>query len=191
MNPLLAPLWMAGLLWLLVAKQARQYRYLGFTFLSVFLVLLAMKAKSYYVAPAYPELFAAGAVAFERVTEAAALRWTRGAYAAAALIAGAAVAPFVVPVLTIRQFLAYQRTLSGFDPVQMENLAPSLLPQQYADEFGWQDMARATAKAYDALPQNDRSSTAVFADDYGEAAAIDYIGPTNRLPKAIGNDVTY
>jgi 4-amino-4-deoxy-L-arabinose transferase-like glycosyltransferase len=144
MNPLLTPLWLGGLSWLLLSKPASKYRFLAWTFISIFAVLLVLKAKNYYVSPAYPVLFAAGAVAFEKTTEVAA-RWVRGIYVGLVLAAGSVLAPFVLPVLPVNDFLAYQRVFGGFTPIRLEKNSRSLLPQQFADEFGWEEMVRKTA----------------------------------------------
>ena len=119
MNPLLAPLWLSGIAWLIFAKIARPVQFLGCFFLTIFVVLLIIRAKNYYVVPAYPVLFAAGAVAFESWSESR--RWTRGLYfAAAVLVAGLILAPFVLPVLPIEGFVAYQRVFGNFRPVILE-----------------------------------------------------------------------
>ena len=190
MNPLLAPLWVGGLLFLLRAERARPFRCAGWAFVGVFGGLLLLRAKNYYVAPAYPMLFAAGAVALEGWTTQA-RRWVRGAYVAATLAAGVALAPFVLPVLPVETFVAYQRAWGGFQPVRFERHAGERLPQQFADEFGWEAMARETARAYHALPAAQRARTAVFANNYGEAAAVDFFGPKYGLPEAISSHVTY
>ena len=38
---------------------------------------------------------------------------------------------------------------------------------------------------------NERSVTAIFANSYGQAGAIDYFGPKYGLPKAISNHQSY
>jgi len=127
MNPLSGPLWLGGLAWLLLAKDAQPVRFLGWVFLTIFLVLLILKAKNYYVTPAYPMLFAAGGVAFENWSLTKRQR-LRGAYAGAVLISGLILAPFVVPVLSLETFLAYQRALGGFRPVVFERAETGPLP---------------------------------------------------------------
>ncbi len=190
MNPLLAPLWIAGFAWLLWAKPATRFRFLGLTCLGIFTLLIALKAKNYYLAPIYPALFAAGAIAFETASANTA-RWTRPLYATAVLAPGIILAPFALPILPVEKFLAYQQAFQGFTPIRMENLKPALLPQQFADEFGWQQMVEKTAVVYNSLPQPQRDQTAIFANDYGEAAAIDFFGPRYGLPPAVSNHVTY
>ncbi len=68
MNPILAPLWVAGLLWLFFAKEGSRYRIFGWAYVVMLVTFIVLKGKNYYLAPAYPILFAAGAIAFERLT---------------------------------------------------------------------------------------------------------------------------
>ena len=190
MNPLLAPLWLGGLAWLLLARRARPFRFAGWTFLGIFLLLLALRAKNYYAAPAYPVLFAAGAVAFEEAT-AHGWRWARSVYVAAVLASGLILAPLVLPVLPVRTLIAYESALGGFQPVRFEKQASGPLPEQFAGEFGWEDMARETGRAFGHLSAAERRTTAVFANDYAEAGAIDFFGPKYGLPAAISKHETY
>jgi len=190
MNPLLAPLALAGILWLLRAKSARPFRFAGWAALFVITSLLAIQAKNYYVTPIYPILFAAGAITFERIT-AVNFRWARPMYVSLALISGLALAPLVMPILSVPRFLAYQRAWHGFTPVRFEALPADPLPQYFSDEFGWEDMARSTAQAYAQIPQPERAHTAIFANNYGEAAAIDFFGPRYGLPPSISKNETY
>jgi hypothetical protein len=64
----LAPLWLAGVAWLLLARAPGAHRVLGIMFLATFGVFLMIAGKNYDVAPAYPVVFAAGAVPFEGFT---------------------------------------------------------------------------------------------------------------------------
>jgi hypothetical protein len=189
MNPLLAPLWMVGLGWLLVSRDGRRYRALGWTCVSILVLLLLLKSKNYYVAPIYPILFAAGATAFEKATMER--RWMRNGYGAAVVVSGLVLAPLVMPLLSPQGFVRYRAALGGFTPVRFENLDETLLPQYFSDEFGWEDMARKTAKVYAALPEPERASTAIFANDYGQASAIDFFGPRFGLPASISKNESF
>ena len=68
MNPLLFPIWVGGLIWLFFGKEGRRYRIFGWAYLVMLITFIVMKGKNYYLAPAYPILFAAGAIALERIT---------------------------------------------------------------------------------------------------------------------------
>src|SRR5262245_9789077 len=66
LNPLAAPVWIAGLGFLLFARAAARWRALGWAYLVVLVLIVAGGGKAYYLAPIYPLLFAAGGVACER-----------------------------------------------------------------------------------------------------------------------------
>lgn len=184
MNPLSAALALAGLCWLFISRPARAYRFLGFTCAAILLTLLLIKAKNYYAAPAYPALFAAGAAAFESFT-ANKQQLLRPVFGSALLLSGFFFAPLVMPILPIPPFLKLQAAMHGFTPVRFENQPGSLLPQYFSDEFGWEDMVRKTAAVYSSLPKEEQPTTAIFANDYGQAAAIDFFGPRYGLPPSV------
>ncbi len=190
MNPVLAVLASAGLLWLCLHKQARRFRFAGWTALLVVGLWMMVQAKNYYVAPVYPPLFAAGAVAFEGTTENS-LRWARLVYVCLVVFSGVLLAPLVMPILSVPHFLTYQHVWHGFTPVQFEAQPEKPLPQYFADEFGWEEMVRETSRAYAALPETERKQTAIFANDYGEASAIDFFGPKYGLPPSISKKQTF
>ena len=91
MNPLLLPVWLGGLLYLLFATHAARYRALAIAFLTVAAILMLNRtSRSGYLSPTYPMLFAAGGVAAER---AIALRGWRLAVIVMVIAAGAISAP--------------------------------------------------------------------------------------------------
>jgi len=73
MNPVNAIVWASGLGWLLCAPTARGWRFLGWAYVTLLVLFIGTGGKDYYLAPYYPMLFAAGAVAIERWTSAT--RW--------------------------------------------------------------------------------------------------------------------
>ena len=65
-SPLTVPLWVAGL-WFFFGREAGQrYRLLGWLYVVPLALLLVSQGRSYYLAPAYPMVLAAGAVTVER-----------------------------------------------------------------------------------------------------------------------------
>ncbi|MGZ3460042.1 MAG: ArnT family glycosyltransferase, partial [Archangium sp.] len=180
LNPLAAPLWLAGLGFLLFAPAVRPYRALGFTWLLLFGLLVFLRAKDYYLAPAYPMLLAAGAVYAERLLSRPA---ARAAVLVPGLVGFAALAPMTLPVLPEDTFLTWQQAL-GIAPPQHERHAYGALPQHYADQHGWEELAASVAEVYQRLPPETRAHTALFAQNYGEAGALDWFGPAHGLPPA-------
>lgn len=192
MNPVLTPLWLAGLAWFFT-KGGKALLCIGFTAVFAILLLLVIQAKNYYVSPIYPVLLAGGAIYLERwFTQRTWLgAWLRVGYLFAILVSGCVLAPLVMPILPVPQFLAYHRMWRDFTPVVFENVPERPLPQYFADEFGWEAMTQKTAQVFHGLPLQDQAHTAIFANDYGEAAAIDFFGPRYGLPSSISKAETY
>ena len=54
-------LWGAGL-WYFFSKRGARYRVFGWAYLILFVLFIVIRGKSYFLAPAYPPLFAGGAM---------------------------------------------------------------------------------------------------------------------------------
>jgi hypothetical protein len=189
MDPILLPLWLGGLIWLFIGHKGRRYRSLAWTYVVVLGLFIALHGKNYYVAPIYPMLFAAGAAGFEKLTERR-WGWSKPAYVALVVITGALLAPIASPILSPANFLRYQKAL-GIEPAQAEHQNNGPLPQYFSDEFGWENMVEQVARAYHDLSSDEQTRTAIFANSYGEAAAVDFFGPRYGLPRAISNHNSY
>ncbi|MFA6242243.1 MAG: glycosyltransferase family 39 protein [Candidatus Hydrogenedentales bacterium] len=181
-NPVALPIWLGGLLFGLFARAGKQYRWLSFTYVVVFLLLSLTYGKDYYLSPIYPMMFALGALAFERATETR--RVLRPVMASLIFLSGVALAPLALPVLPIETFLAYARATHIQAPRQ-ERSHTDEIPQHFGDRFGWPEMVEFVARAYNDLPEADRTKCAIYVDNYGEASAINFFGPQYGLPRAI------
>ena len=191
LNPFTAPLWISGVVWLLTAKAARPVRFLGVLYPVFLLLMMALHAKDYYLAPVYVICYAAGAVCW--LGGARRPVWGNvlaGAYALLLVLAFIQSVPFSIPVLPPQKFLAYEKVV-GFTPKDSENHAATLLPQFYADRFGWHEMVDKVAKIYNALPPQERAVTGILTDNYGEASAVNLFGPRYGLPVAISGHQSY
>jgi hypothetical protein len=149
----------------------------------VLLVMIALKAKHYYLAPAFTALLAAGAVAVTRFAAARRWPWLAPAYALLVLLGGALIAPLAIPILPPETLVRYTHAIGITEP-RSERHRPAKLPQTFADMHGWEEMVATVARVYDSLPPEERARCAIFASNYGEAGAIDFFGPRYKLPKA-------
>src|SRR6202142_6666 len=191
MHPVAAPLWLAGMWDFLRDAVGRKFRALGWTYLAILLCFLALHGRVYYLAPAYPMLFAAGSVEFERFADWWNHAWIKPAYVAILLITGALLAPLTYfPMLPVEKYLAYAGALH-FGPPRIENHRMGPLPQLYADMYGWQEMAEAVAGAYKKLSAEEKQHGAIFGQNYGQAGSIDFFGAKMGLPKAISGHQNY
>jgi 4-amino-4-deoxy-L-arabinose transferase-like glycosyltransferase len=189
MSPLNFPIWLAGLFFLFFGREGKRYRSLGWAFLVVLASMMILQGKDYYSAPAYPMLLAAGAVVIERAAHNR--RWLKPVTVVALVLTTAPLLPMVIPLLPLETYVHYQEALGLAPPATEKSHLRSPLPQYYSDDLGWQEMTEGVANAYDRLPLGLRSVTAIYAQNYGEAGAIDFFGPKYGLPKAICPHQTY
>jgi hypothetical protein len=174
-----APLALIGLWAYWRSPDGRGFRALGWLYVVAFVIFLVAQGRGYYLAPAYPALYAGGAVWLEnnvrQRTEAVA-RLVRGfawvALAVNILIAGF----FALPVAPINSRW-WQRVIA--------------LSDDFAEEIGWPELVETVARVRDSLPNEERSRVAILAGNYGEAGAIDLYGSQHGLPRAISGTNSY
>ena len=191
MGPASLPVWLAGLLWLLLGRESRDVRPLGWAYLAVLGIMLGTASKPYYLAPAYPVLFAAGGAALERFSE----RWAARAVLRTALVglvglAGLVIAPLAKPLLPVETYVRYAAAL-GVEAAPVERHEMGRLPQFFADMHGWRELAEAVAEVARTLPPDERGRACVFGQNYGQAGAIDLFGPVLGLGPAISAHNSY
>jgi dolichyl-phosphate-mannose-protein mannosyltransferase len=178
-NLVVAPFWVAGLGFYFFMQAGQRYRLLGWMYFVPFLLFAVMQGRSYYLAPAYPMLIAAGVVVWEQwvnslpaKTAGRVKAFTWGSLA----LSGAAFATVMLPVAPVNSDLW---KLS------------SKLHDNFAEEIGWQELTRTVAGIYAALPADEKPGARVLAGNYGEAGAIDLYGAAQGLPEAISGINSY
>ena len=186
LSPVTAPVWISGLAAFAFWPRFAAYRWIAISWAILIAAVIVARGRPYYIAPAYPLLMAGGAVALEAWLP----RLAKPVVAGLVLVAGALFMPLFLPILPVQTFIAYEHALS-FRPSTGERLELGELPQYFADQFGWPDIAKALGETYQALPPEDRARAAVFAWNYGEAAAVDVFGGPWSLPPAISGHENY
>jgi 4-amino-4-deoxy-L-arabinose transferase-like glycosyltransferase len=188
MNPLLAPLWLGGVGWALASPRLARVRFLAIAFCGVFLEMLLLHGKDYYVAPAYGVAFALGAVALCRAVRS---RVARDAYLVAVACVTVLAIPSsmpVVPPAALARFVVWTHT----QPQAQENSARgAVLPQLMADMLGWKDLETRVAEVWRGLTPQEQARTAIVAGNYGEAGAINFYGGDDGLPRAASGHNQY
>jgi 4-amino-4-deoxy-L-arabinose transferase-like glycosyltransferase len=190
-NPLTAPIWIAGVIAFFFSPHLKQYRVLGWSYVVCYSVFFALHGKNYYLAPIYPVLLAAGAVVIETALQTPKRTWLKYAIVIILLASGIHLAPIVIPVFSPDQFLAYTKTLPFKLPVMEHSHARAALPQWYSDQFGWDEIVAETAVAWNQLSPGERHDCGIFAQDYGQAGAIDFLGRQYGLPPALSGHQTW
>jgi hypothetical protein len=184
-HPLTAPIWITGLLAFFFSSRLKQYRVLGWSYLTCYMALFVLHGKNYYLAPSYPMLLAAGSVIIESALDHPRRAWLKPAIVLLLLASGAYLAPVVIPVFSPDKFIAYTHYLPFKLPHMEHSHERAVLPQWYADQFGWEEIVAETAQAWNRLSPEERRDCGIFAQDYGQAGAIDFLGRRYGLPPAL------
>lgn len=185
-NILLAPLWLAGILAPFLLPRLKDARFIAIAYPIAAAIVIGAHGKNYYLAGAYPSLFAVGAVAFEPLS-----RGWRVAWLALAGAQAVVVAPVVLPILDPPVLAGYlDRTHLAPAPEEAAAVGAPLT-QVFSDELGWRTLEAQVAAVYHSLPEDERIHTALIAADYGEAAALDFYGAADGLPPALSGQNQY
>jgi hypothetical protein len=192
-QPLLLPVWLAGL-WYFFRERGGRWRVVGWIYVVLLVTLMALKGKNYYLAPIYPMLFAGGGAAIESWLDGSHATprrlWPKVAIVTVIVLMGIAFGPLTLPALSPERYIRYAKAMRVSPPKnEIHDVGP--LPQFLGDQFGWEQMVSEVGKIYESLPPSERSQTAIFGNNYGEAGAIDFFGPKYGLPAAISAHQTY
>lgn len=181
-NPLSILIWLPGIIFYFFQKDWKQFRSVGFIWLTTFLILfINWHSKGEYIAASYQILFASGAVMVEKWS--LNRSWIKYAVGFTVILSGILLAPFARPLLPVDKFVEYQN-LIGLKPPSNEGHETEL-PQFYSDMFGWEDLARNVSDVYQSLPEDERKNTVVYCSNYGKAGAIEYFSKKYPLPKVV------
>jgi 4-amino-4-deoxy-L-arabinose transferase-like glycosyltransferase len=165
----IAVLWIAGLFFCLKNDSGKRFRTVGWIYVIVFSAFLLARGNGYYMAAAYPMLYAAGSVQWEQRLASRPTRqrpmWrvTWAVLAAAAVLAAVVALPIGPP----------------------RSLLWKLREPELRDEVGWRDLVATVASVRDSIPLEDRGRLAVLTAGYAAAGALDLYGGRYGLSPAI------
>jgi hypothetical protein len=167
------PLAIAGLYFYFFTQRGRAFRLIGWAYVITLLLFVIMKGRGYYLAPAYPMLYAAGAVWCEewlRSLEKERARWVKAAAVTALVLDIGVAAAFALPLAPVNS--AWWRFAIRVDGALRE-------------EIGWPEFVERIARIRDSLPMQERSRLGILAGNYGEVGALNLYGTNYGLPRAI------
>lgn len=167
------PLAMLGLAFYLVSKTGRSFRAIGWLYVIPLIVFLAAKGRGYYLAPAYPVLYASGAVYGTQLISKMRPFWRislRG-------LAWAGV------VMTIFLAAAYFVPIAPVDSAWARHVFK--VNEDFREEIGWPELVENVAQIRDSLGSAELSRFGILAGNYGEAGAINLYGKEYGLPEPI------
>jgi 4-amino-4-deoxy-L-arabinose transferase-like glycosyltransferase len=162
-SPVLAPVWIAGLVALLHRPHWRPFRFFALTWILLALVFVITGGKPYYLAGMFPVLLGAGAVETDAWLQRGSGRLRPAVLGVAVALSGVISALIALPILPADQ--------AG--PVIAMNA-------DVGETIGWPQFARTVADVYRGAPRQ----SVIFTSNYGEAGALDRYGPALGLPQA-------
>jgi len=162
-GPLLAPVWIAGLVRLFRDPIVRDCRFLAWAWVVLAVVFMASGGKPYYLAGLLPALVGAGAAPVDRWLERGERSVRIGLLVGAVAVSGAIGAVVALPLLP-----------------ELDTDAVIALNPDLGETIGWPAFAHTVARAYP--PRGTRA--VIVTRNYGEAGAIDRYGPGLGLPHA-------
>jgi len=174
----------AGIIFLIINKEVRKFRFLGLVVISVIITLMLLHGKSYYTQGIFPFLIAAGAVSWENLLR---KTWLKILLPLLLIILTLPILPIGVPVYKTERLIKYFKDIGtnyGMDFVcRFEDNSIHSLPQDYADMLGWEELTGIADKAWQIVP--DKKSAFIYCENYGQAGAITVIGKKYGLPEAV------
>lgn len=184
-------IWIAGL-YFAIFKENGKYRVFGWAYLFVIALLLYFQGKSYYSLGVYPILFAFGAIQLERFAAKHFMVW-KYAFIVIPFALGILLIPLFLPVYKPEKLAQYYKAKhiekTGF--LKWEDLQNHPLPQDFADMLGWKEITEKTAKAYSTLSNEEKKRTIIFADNYGQAGALNFYGKNYDLPTTYSDNASF
>jgi hypothetical protein len=187
--------WLPGLLFLFFHPRVRPFRFLGWAYLIVVAALLTLSGKGYYALGLYPMLLASGAVFYEFLWRRPWQKWLRAGFVVLMVGLTLPVLPLGLPIMAPEPMKKYCSDLAdryGLDaPMRWEDGKRHSLPQDWADMLGWEEMAEAAGKTFAGLSDREKRRCLVFAEDYGQAGAVDWLGKPYGLPPVISLSSSY
>lgn len=158
----------AGFWWLARSDEARLWRPIPIAYGFLIVLFLVTGGKNYYIAPMYSALLAAGGVWFDRLS-----RRGKRVMGGSAIVGVAIGALIALPLMPI------------------ENAGTFDLTGELGETVGWPELVEQVSGAQESIPSEVRDEAIVFTVAYGEAGAVDVLGPDEGLPPSASGHNNY
>ena len=192
MNPGAVVVWIAGLWFFLGTRRGKDLQHLGWIFLVLLtLMLIAGKSRPDRIADAYTILFAGGGVLMADIAERIYFRWLKWALPVLLLLAGLAMLPMGLPVLSPERTARYATMLGVVPQIEKGEGKANVLPQWFADRLGWEDYVDDVQAVVNTIPPAARANAIILVPSYGQAGALELLGRGRGLPHVYSTQNSY
>jgi len=183
------PVWLTGLYLLVFSSKWKKYRLFGVMYLVLFILFYRMGMKFYFLVPMYTILLSVGSIKIEEKFSNS--KKTAFAIPILYFVLSLPLLPIVVPVLPVNNLVKYLGVLGVDVGVKYENNKLNVLPQYYADRFGWEELVNEISKVYHSEKNYDESKTGIITNNWGIASAVHFYKDMYNLPEPISNEGWY
>ncbi|MFZ1520344.1 MAG: glycosyltransferase family 39 protein [Ignavibacteriaceae bacterium] len=181
MSPSTVPIWLAGTFYFLFSKRFKDFRFLSFLFIGLFIfMMLSGTSRPDRLAFAYPAAFVGGALFFEFVISKYRLVWLKPVLIILLAFGVALALPIILPYFSYDVTKTHTEFLGINTEVEKGKKPP--LPQILADRIGWEEKVKLVVSAYNSLSDEDNKQTIIAAGNYGQAGAIELYGSQSGFP---------
>ncbi len=160
-GPLLFPVSVAGLVWMLVAKASAPWRAIVYGTLVALALVIVSGGKAYYAVGSAGLFMAAGALLLDRWLDRGHLRPKLALYTVAAALSVALIALLTLPVLPLATYA--------------RSSLPAAVPDT-ANQVGWPEFVATVERVVATLPPEQRSRAVILTNDYSEASPLVLMG---------------
>ena len=133
---------------------------------TILLALTLLGAKPYYHGPFLPLLFGSGAIAADA--------WVAGSRRRLVT---------VVAWIGVWGLVSVPITLPVLSPATAADVGIFDANEELAEELGWPELVDQVAAVRHGLPSDEREESRVLTRSYGEAAAVELLGPGRGIPE--------
>jgi len=183
-------IWIPGLIFILFTRNGKQYRIFGLIYLLTLLQIIILRGKHYYTLGLYTMLFAFGGYIIVKWFHGR-LQFVRYIIIGLSIILALFILPISLPVMKPEQYVRFMKSIGMEKNQRWEDGLYHELPQDYADMIGWKELTGIVRDTYYSLTPEQRKHCTIFANNYGEAGAINFYGRKYGLPRVISFNDSY
>ncbi len=160
-GPFLFPVTAAGLIWVLRARAAAQWRAIGIAALIGLALVVISGGKAYYAIGSIAVFMAAGAIVLDRWLARGHRRVKGVTFTTAAVLSGALIAYLTLPILPLATYAT--------------TTLPATVPD-VANTVGWPQYVATVEGVVAELPADQRAHAVILTNDYSEASPLILLG---------------
>lgn len=165
----------------------KKYRLYFFAILFTLTAFVYFKAKDYYAIGIYPIYIAFGSVYLADILKEGWKKYLQPVIIAVPLLLFIPIYNVAFPNKSPEYIMQHSEDYKKFDMLRWEDGKDHLLPQDFADMFGWKELALKVDNLYLSLP--NKNNTLILCDNYGQAGAINFY--TNQKLRAVSFNADY